>query len=265
MSRTVSRRKQRSATLPSLILQWADDSALPRKEVRSPSQKSARIVGLEAPPWHDTGRRDEQFDFTSHVARLTEDIALRCEELAHLKVEKLLFTMTQARNAQSHGLQARVTPLRFQNGELLRKRRGALFQVQRFVVGEEEKLYLVTFCLPRFLNQTFDEKLITLFHELYHIGPKLDGDLRRHEGRCSLHTRSKRDYDDHMASLARAYLATRPDPKLSDFLRLDFAQLQHRHGKVISVVLPRPKVIPVTLTGDTEQEEQSSSLNSASR
>jgi hypothetical protein len=48
-----------------------------------------------------------------------------------------------------------------------------------------------------------------------------------------------------MAQLAREYLATRPDPSLHAFLRLNFAQLQHRHGSVHAVVVPRPKVIPV--------------------
>ena len=86
-------------------------------------------------------------------------------------------------------------------------------------------LYLVTFCLPRFLDQDFDDKFITLFHELYHISPAFDGDLRRHAGRCDLHSNSKRLYDAHMADLARSYLSNGADHGLHDFLRLNFAQL----------------------------------------
>jgi hypothetical protein len=119
------------------------------------------------------------------------------------------------------------------------------FQVQRYFLGEYEFLYLMTFCLPRFLDQDFDDKFVTLFHELYHIGPDFNGDLRRHEGRCQLHTRSRRQYDKHMAALARAYLAGKPDPDLHAFLRLNFAQLQARHGAVASVIVPRPKIIPL--------------------
>ena len=65
-------------------------------------------------------------------------------------------------------------------------------------------LYLVTFCLPRFLDRPFNDKFVTLFHELYHIGPAFDGDLRRHEGRCAIHTHSKRRYDAHMAQVKAA-------------------------------------------------------------
>jgi hypothetical protein len=48
-----------------------------------------------------------------------------------------------------------------------------------------------------------------------------------------------------MSHLARAYLASNPDPALLAFLRLDFAQLLARHGSVVGVVVPRPKVIPL--------------------
>jgi predicted metallopeptidase len=153
--------------------------------------------------------------------------------------------MTQARSNRLRGLHARVTPLRFRNGALQRIRRGIPYQVQRYVVGGREMLYLVTFCLPRFLDAGFDEKCITLFHELYHISPRFDGDLRRHGGRYDIHSHSKRDYDQHMAHLARAYLAGKPDPDLHAFLRLSFGQLCHRHGGVAGVVVPRPKLLPI--------------------
>jgi hypothetical protein len=188
---------------------------------------------------------DRPFDFCSHTRRLCTDLVARTPSLAHVDVGRLLFGVTQARSARAHGLQARVTPLRFHGGQLTRRRRGVTYQVQRYFLGGHEFLYLLTFCLPRFLDQGFDDKLITLFHELYHISPAFDGDLRRHNGRYALHSHSQRGYDRHMANLARAYLAGKPDPCLNGFLRLDFAQLQRRHGSVTGVVVPRPKVIPV--------------------
>jgi len=49
-----------------------------------------------------------------------------CKALAHVDVSRLLFGMTQARTGEVHGLQARVTPLRFRGGQLTRRRRGVL-------------------------------------------------------------------------------------------------------------------------------------------
>jgi hypothetical protein len=128
---------------------------------------------------------------------------------------------------------------------LTRQRRGVPYHIQRYFLGEHEYLYLMTFCLPRYLDQEFDQKLVTLFHELYHISPAFDGDLRRHAGRCQYHTARQRDYDRGMARHARDYLAMRPDPQLLGFLRMNFAQLQDRHGSVTGIVVPRPKIVPL--------------------
>jgi hypothetical protein len=235
-----------SSAGPPFVLRWdVPSQPLPLRAVRAPNRTPGRFLGLEPPAWMSTGPPDRPFDFCGHVRRLCADIVSRCEELRHIDVSRLLFGMTQARSGRLHGLQARVTPLRMRDGCLRRQRHGIPYQVQRYFVGSREMLYLVTFCLPRFLDQDFDDKFITLFHELYHISPRFDGDLRRHAGRYDVHSHSKRSYDTQMAHLARAYLSDGADPTLHGFLRLNFAQLQQRHGAVAAVVVPRPKLIPV--------------------
>ncbi len=236
-----------ASRLPPLLLCWKTPAQLPRVPIRSPGRAHARFPLLDAPPWLPSGPVNQPFDFCGRVSRLCTDITARCPELGHIDVSRLLFAVTQARSGRQHGLQARVTPLRFAEGKLTRLRRGVCYQVQRYVVGSCEMLYLVTFCLPRFLDQDFDDKFITLFHELYHISPTFDGDLRRHAGRYSVHSHSQRGYDEHMAHLARQYLAGKPDPELYAFLRLNFAQLTGRHGSVVGIMVPRPKLVPVTL------------------
>jgi predicted metallopeptidase len=229
-----------------LVLRWDEKSRpLPMREIR------ALAPGLSCPEWRApaawlrTGAEGEPFDFCGAMRRLCADVSARCAELRHVDVSRLLFAVTQARNGRARGLQARVTPLRFANGQLRRRRRAVTYQIQRYFLGSHEFLYLVTFCLPRFLDQSFDEKLVTLFHELYHISPAFDGDLRRHEGRYAIHSHSQREYDKRMLDLAQAYLDATLDASLYAFLRLDFAQLLQRHGSVVGVVVPHPKVIPV--------------------
>jgi hypothetical protein len=229
-----------------LVRRWGElGNPLPVRRVHAPPAAPARPLGLEAPPWLATGPRNQPFDFCGHVRRLCADIAARCEVLRHVDVNRLLFGVIQARSERLVGLQARVTPLRCRDGRLLRQRQGTWYQVQRYFVDDREVLYLVTFCLPRFLDQDRDEKFVTLFHELYHISPAFDGDLRRGRGPGLWHPEGKREYDHHMAHLARAYLASGPDPALHDFLRLNFAQLRHRHGSVIGVMVPRPRLVPI--------------------
>jgi len=240
------RLEERTALSEPLMLCWSEPhSPLPVRAIRAPSRRPAPM--MDAPPWLATGPLERPFDFCAQVQRLCADIVARCPALGHIDVSRLLFAVTQARTPRSFGLQARVTPLRFRSGSLTRRRRGTVFQVQRFLGGAREMLYLMTFCLPRFLDLTFDEKFVTIFHELYHIGPDFDGDLRRHGGRYAIHSHSQRLYDQQMAAMARDYLSGGPDPDLHAFLRLDFVQLQDRHGGVIGVVVPRPRLIPLSV------------------
>ena len=184
-------------------------------------------------------------DFCGRMRRVCEDIAARCPALGHVRMNAVLLTFTPSRNRSRFGLQARVTPLRFRDGTLTRRHGAVEYQVQRFFVNGREMLYVLTFCLPRFLDQPFEEKLVTVFHELYHLSPAFDGDLRRHPGRYAVHSHSKECYDARMAELVNEYLARHPEPRLFDFLRHGSQGLAERHGGITGVVVPRPKLLPV--------------------
>lgn len=228
---------------PPFVQSWATAADLPRRTVRL-LHAGASDPG---PPWVDSGPAQKPFDVTAALSELMFDVCRHVAEFRHIDPARILVTILQARHPHGHGLQARVTPLRFPGGHLVRTARGRVHQVQRFIVAGVEMLYVMTFSMPRFLDRSFDDKMVTLFHELFHIGQNFDGDLRRHRGRCSLHTASQAAYDAHMAQLARAYLAGGANPRRHDFLRLTCGQLQARHGRVVGVMLPRVKILPLLL------------------
>jgi hypothetical protein len=95
--------------------------------------------------------------------------------------------------------------------------------------------------LPRFFELPFDERLVTVLHELWHISPAFDGDLRRFAGRCYAHSHSREAYDNEMAVLARKWLASEPPPEVAAFLRLDLPELQ-AHGPIWGMRYPVPKL-----------------------
>jgi hypothetical protein len=229
-----------------LILRWQEPhDPLPVRIIQGPPRKQSAAWFTQESPAESGQPADQPFDFSAAVERLVIDIAIRCPDFRHLQTPRILVSATQARGDHAHGLQARVTPLRFAKGTLVRKRRGVPYHIQRYFLGAHEYLYLLTFCLPRYLDRDFDHKLVTLFHELYHIGPAFDGDLRRHEGRYHQHSHSKRAYDERMVEYARAYLRGKPEPNIHGFLRMNFAQLLERHGAVTAIVVPRPKILPL--------------------
>ena len=124
----------------------------------------------------------------------------------------VLVCITRARSGGRTGLWAKLTPLRFEGGSRLGMRRGQRYVIEPLVVDGREQLYILTFCLPRFLNLTYREKLVTVFHELFHIGPQFDGDHRRFAGRYHMHSPRSELFDSEAERLCDLYLATSPAP-----------------------------------------------------
>ncbi len=181
------------------------------------------------------------------MRRLCGDVCTRLEEFRHIDMSRVAVTFAQARRRVSYGLQAKLTPMRFEEGKLTALREdGRHWTVQRLYDGyDREMLYILTFYLPRFLDQTFSEKMTTVFHELYHISPEFNGDIRRLDGRYHVHSHSQKDYDQEMARLARQYLALKPSVELFGFLRKTFRGLKRHHGEVVGLSIPIPKLLPL--------------------
>ena len=222
--------------VPPLVIHWDAARPLPSRWVL-PERRRPRIPQPTA--------RLRPFDFTAAMRRLCDDVSARCEVLRHIHMPQVLVSFTPCRNRSRYGLQARVTPLRFREGALTRQHGASEYQVQRYLVDGREMLYVLTFCLPRFLDQSFEEKLVTVFHELYHVGPEFDGDLRRHPGRYAVHSHSKDCYDRHMAELVKDYVEEHPQPELFEFLRAGYRALWDHHGGIVGTVVPRPKLLPI--------------------
>jgi hypothetical protein len=135
-----------------------------------------------------------------------------------------------------------------ETGELTRRSEWFVTKTPEVTVSGRRIKYLISFVLPRFCQQTlerswkaelYDEvepwvaKLDTIVHELYHIDPAAGGirQFAHAGGKRAARTHAPQFYED-VASMTRAYLASRPDPSLTEFLRWDFSELQARYGGV---------------------------------
>ncbi len=188
--------------------------------------------------------RANGLDFTAAMRRLCGDIAARISDLNHVAIDRVAFRVCQTRKAVPHGVFASLTPLRFAGGERVTRRRNRLWTIRPLLDSSgQELLYLLSFYLPRFCDQTLEEKLSTVVHELWHIGPAFDGDLRRLPGRFYAHGSSEAEFHDQMRAAARQWLSLSPPPELYAFLECDFRQLCQRHGGVFGARIPTPKLV----------------------
>lgn len=183
------------------------------------------------------------YNLTDETAFFTQLAAARLDALAHLRPEQILHGVTQARTRSRYGVYAQCHALRFKDGARELVTRKWKFVWPEIRVRGTEVLYYVNFFVPRFLDQAPSERLRTLLHELHHISPKFNGDLRRFAGRNEFHGG---DFHDGVERLAKA--AEREiDLERFQFLRLSFDELVKRHGGVVGNKLKRfaPRRLPV--------------------
>jgi predicted metallopeptidase len=183
------------------------------------------------------------FDFTASIRRLCGDVSRRHPQLRHVEMSRVAVRFCQTRRHGSFGMHASLTPLRFEGGARTEIRGHRLWRIEPLYDSfGHEMLYLLSFYLPRFLDLGPVEKLATILHELWHISPRFDGDLRRVPGRYYAHGKSEEDFHAQMRQMARTWLRSEPPVAIYGFLELDFAALEHRFGVVRGLSLPAPRL-----------------------
>lgn len=185
-------------------------------------------------------------NLTLELERLIADIAGRMEEFSHIDPQRILVCVATTRGGGVHGTYAKIHPLRFDDGrqstQVRRGRRTLTCTMPTVIHRGTEMLYVVYFLVPRFLNLPLKEKLVTVFHELYHISPAFDGDIRRFPGRNYAHGSSAKKYNDRMAELTDHYLECLQDDSLVGFLDGDMAALRARHRSIVGRKHPVPRI-----------------------
>ena len=188
--------------------------------------------------------RQPIFDYTAAIAAVCGDMCFRIPELRHINMDRVAVGFAQTKNSEPFGIFASTTPLRFENGESFYRNRGRLWTVQRhFRPDGLEYLYILNFYVPRFIELSLSQKLDTIVHELYHINPLFNGELRRFAGRRFAHG-SKKKYDQIVHRLVQYWLKQDPPSELWEFLCYNYRDLAAKYGKLSGTRIPVPRIIP---------------------
>ncbi len=124
--------------------------------------------------------------------------------------------------------------------------RGKQWTIQRCYnsANGTEYFYILYFYVPRFIELSLTQKLETVVHELYHISPDFNGDLRRFQGRCVAHGSSQKKYDFLVRSLVDQWMKQEPPEETWDFLKLGYRELVKIYGGLHGTRISMPKIIP---------------------
>ena len=200
-------------------------------------------------------------NYTERIALLMQDVVARTPRLSFIDLKEVIVFARFGRSdaegafATCHCLTLPESEPGYffwkdrETGELTRRSPWFVTKSPQVRVGATRIKYLISFVLPRFPDQTligsrkadlysgvepWIAKLDTIIHELYHIDPAQSGlrAVENADGSRSYRTHGPMFYEN-VAEMVQAYLATRPDPALYDFLRHDFSALSEQFGGVV--------------------------------
>lgn len=185
-------------------------------------------------------------NLTKAMEILISDIVRHVREFSHVDTSRVLICVSSTRGGGVHGTYAKIHPLKFPGGqssiEVKKGRRIRTCTMPTVTHKDMEMLYIIYFLVPRFFNLPLREKLITVFHELYHISPSFDGDIRRLPGRNYAHGGSRKSYNAGMAELVDTYLQTTESPDVFSFLDSDMDMLRAQYRTIVGRKFPAPRI-----------------------
>ena len=200
-------------------------------------------------------------NYTERISELMDDIVTRVPKLSFIDMSRVL-VFARAGRADAEGAYATCHCICLpasepgyyfwrdrSSGRVTRRSEWFVTQSPVVNVGSQTIDYMISFALPRFCDQRLARsrkqvhyggqpdwigKLDTIVHELYHIDPERPG-IRRMEkadGTYAANCHGQRFFED-VVEMVNEYLATKPDPAVTDFLQHDLEELTAKHGGVV--------------------------------
>ena len=200
-------------------------------------------------------------NYTERISLLMEDIVRRVPALSFIDMSRVL-VFARAGKTDAEGAYATCHCISLppsepgyyfwrdrSTGKLTRRSEWFATKSPQVRIGTTSIDYMISFSLPRFCDQELARsrkriyytgqpnwiaKLDTIVHELYHIDPERPGirRMQRPDGSYSSNCHGQRFFED-VADMVQQYLATNPDPAVTEFLQWNYDEIRTRFGGMV--------------------------------
>lgn len=187
----------------------------------------------------------ERIDLSSTLTSVISEIVGNTPSLGHIDVDRVLICIGSNRRDSRGGLYGKLVPLRFENGSVQTVHRGRTYAIPEISHRGKNCLYVLYFYMPRFFDLPWEEKLGVIFHELFHISPRFDGDIRRMAAVRVAHGHSKRHFNSHFSNDVASFIPHARKSAYFPFLQMDSSGLYRRYGVVTAIRMKSPRPIPL--------------------
>jgi predicted metallopeptidase len=186
----------------------------------------------------------QKINLTDIITDLISQITTHSNFYSYIDISKVVVCLGSNKKNGRGAIYGKLVPLRFQNGSDILSFRGRKYTIPDIVNNRLSQLYALYFYLPRFFDLSAEEKLKVIFHELYHISPEFNGDIRRMGNVKKAHGSSKKRFDlkfENEVKLFYEYISKTP---YIDFLKMDSKSL-HNNYRIYARRMKIPKPVAI--------------------
>ena len=174
----------------------------------------------------------DSINLTDVLTLIIHDIIKSTDEFKSYDINKILVCCASNRRDSKGAIYGKLQPLRFKGGSEIIKHNERHYAVPKVVLNNIEMLYVLYLYFPKFFNLTARDKINVLFHELYHISPEFNGDIRRMSNFKYAHGHSKEFFEAQYIEYASEYFNKINETSFYNFLQMNLEDIK-KQFKVI--------------------------------
>ena len=186
----------------------------------------------------------DSINLTDILSLIIRDMINSTDEFKKFDLNRMLVCCASNRKDCRGATYGKLVPLRFKDGAEIIKHNGKFYTIPKVKVNNSEILYIVYFYIPKFFSLSAKDKINVMFHELYHINPEFNGDIRRMGKFKAAHGHSRKSFEEKYIEYADNFFDKIQNTPYYNFLKMDshqimsnFKTVKYRRMKSVKPVL----------------------------
>ena len=187
---------------------------------------------------------DTSINLSDVLSLIIHDMIKATEEFRKFDMNRILVCCASNRRDGRGAIYGKLLPMRFKDGSSIIKHNDKYYTIPKLKVNDFEIFYIIYFYIPRFFDLSAKDKIKVMFHELYHISPDFNGDIRRMGKFKSAHGHSRKAFEEKYIEYAENFFKDIKDTPYCNFLAMNtedlkkyFEKIKYRRIKQIKPVL----------------------------
>jgi len=174
----------------------------------------------------------ETINLTDILTLIIHDMIKSTGEFKFFDLNKILVCCASNRKDCRGATYGKLLPLRFKDGSEIIKHNGRFYTIPKVKINEIEILYIIYLYIPKFFNLSAKDKVNVMFHELYHINPEFNGDIRRMGEFKSAHGHSRKAFEKKYIEYAETFFDKIKEAPYYNFLQMKSDDIEDRFKKI---------------------------------